>query len=258
MDLSAIDKYFSTRATVRAYSDVEVDSQLLTRLIELASHAPTTGNMQLYSVVVSRTKEEREAIAPAHFGQPQVTSGAGVVLTFCVDINRFYQWCRINRADVGFDNLQALMYGVLDCAMFAQQFNTLAEMHGLGCCYLGTTLFTAQQIADKLHLPARVIPLITLTVGYPAAAVEVSDRLPVASIIHEGTYSDYSDEAIRDIYAEKEARDDSRGFVAENGKENLAQVYAEVRYPRGMNEDFSTVLRDYLDRALYNAADEGK
>jgi nitroreductase len=258
MDLSVIDKYFSTRATVRAYSDKEVDSQLLKQLIELSSHAPTTGNMQLYSVVVSRTKEEREAIAPAHFGQPQVTSGAGVVLTFCVDINRFYQWCRVNKADVGFDNLQALMYGVLDCAMFAQQFNTIAEMHGLGCCYLGTTLFTAQQIADTLKLPSRVIPLITLTVGYPASEVEVSDRLPIESIIHEGKYVDYSDDAIRSIYAEKESRDDSRKFTAENNKENLAQVYAEVRYPRGMNEDFSVVLREYLDRVLYNVADGEK
>ena len=87
MDLTAIDTYFATRATVRAYTDKEIDRNLLINLIELASHAPTTGNMQLYSVIVSSTRQEREAISPAHFNQPQVTSGAGVVLTFCVDIN---------------------------------------------------------------------------------------------------------------------------------------------------------------------------
>ena len=257
MDLTAIDKYFATRATVRAYTDKEVEPVLLDRLVELASHAPTTGNMQLYSVVVSRTKEEREAIAPAHFGQPQVTSGAGVVLTFCVDINRFHHWCRINDTEAGFDNIQALMYGVLDCALFAQQFNTLAEMHGLGCCYLGTTLFNAPLIAETLHLPKRVIPLITLTVGYPAVRPEVSDRLPLSGILHEGVYSDYTDVEIRDIYAEKEARADSHEYMKENDKQTLAQVYAEVRYPRGMNEDFSTVLNEYLDRVLYNADSDG-
>ena len=33
-----------------------------------------------------------------------------------------------NDTEAGFDNMQALMYGVLDCSIFAQQFNTLAEM----------------------------------------------------------------------------------------------------------------------------------
>ncbi|WP_295730350.1 nitroreductase family protein [uncultured Muribaculum sp.] len=255
MDLDNIDKYFASRATVRSYTEREVEPSLLTRLIELASHAPTTGNMQLYSVVVTRSRADREALAPAHFGQPQVTSGAGVVLTFCVDINRFHHWCRINGTEAGFDNSQALMYGVLDCALFAQQFNTLAEMHGLGCCYLGTTLFTAPQIAETLHLPARVIPLVTLTVGYPAAPAEVSDRLPVEGIVHEGAYADYTDAAIRNLYASKEGRSDSAAFIKENNKETLAQVYAEVRYPRGMNEQFSKVLDDFLDSTLFNAGD---
>lgn len=251
MDLNAIDKYFATRATVRAYTDKEIDRELLMRLIELASHAPTTGNMQLYSVIVSHTKEQREALAPAHFNQPQVTSGAGAVLTFCVDINRFCKWCDIYDAEAGFDNLQALMYGVLDCSIFAQQFNTLAEMHGLGCCYLGTTLFNAPLIAEVLGLPDRVIPLVTLTVGYPAASLVISDRLPVKGIVHDGFYHEYSDNDIRELYAEKENLPENIGFVRENGKSTLAQVYAEVRYPRGMNEDFSASLNMYLDKALF-------
>lgn len=253
MDLTAIDKYFATRATVRAYTDKEIDRNLLINLIELASHAPTTGNMQLYSVIVSSTRQEREAISPAHFNQPQVTSGAGVVLTFCVDINRFCKWCSINDAEAGFDNMQALMYGVLDCSIFAQQFNTLAEMHGLGCCYLGTTLFNAPLISEVLGLPDRVIPLITLTVGYPAASPMISDRLPVKGIIHDGLYHDYSGDDIRELYAEKEALPENIGFVRENGKNTLAQVYAEVRYPRGMNEEFSAVLNNYLDKVLFKA-----
>lgn len=252
MDLLEIDKFFAHRATVRAYSDRQLEPKLLTRLLEMAAQAPTTGNMQLYSVVVSRTAAERQALAPAHFGQPQVTSGAGVVLTFCVDLNRYHHWCAINDADAGFDNLQALMYGVLDCAIFAQQFNTLAELHGLGCCYLGTTLFNAPQIAATLRLPRRVIPLITLTVGYPAAPVKPSDRLPIGAIIHKGQYADYGDAYIRAAYLDHEATPESKAFVEENGKQNLAQVFAEVRYPRQMNEQFSAVLSDFLDSNLFH------
>lgn len=259
MDQIEIQKFFATRATVRAYSDREVEPKMLRRLLSLAAQAPTTGNMQLYSVVVSRTDEERAALAPAHFGQPQVTSGAGVVLTFCVDLHRYHQWCSINGADAGVDNLQGLMYGVLDCALFAQQFNTLAEMHGMGCCYLGTTLFNAPQIAATLRLPRRVVPLVTLTVGYPAAPAKPSDRLPIGAIIHKnGAYATYGPAYLRAAYLDHENAPESKAFVAENGKQNLAQVYAEVRYPRAMNEQFSAVLRDFIDRNVYRADEEGE
>lgn len=244
-----ISSYFLDRATVRDYSDRPVDPELIDRMLQAAAHAPTTGNMQLYSVIVSASPAERAILAPLHFGQPMV-EGCQVVLTFCVDINRFVRWCELGRAEVDFDNLQALMYGVLDTALFAQQFNTIAELNGLGCCYLGTTLFNAPAIAEALKLPPRVVPLITLTVGYPAGEAPKSDRLPARAVIHHGVYRDFSDEDIRMLYAEKEALPDSIRFVKENNLDNLAQVYAQVRYSGSMNREFSAPLARFLARFL--------
>lgn len=119
-------------------------------------------------------------------------------------------------------------------------------MHGLGCCYLGTTTYTAPEIAKVLNLPKRVIPLVTLTVGYPEGDAPVSDRIPIEGIIHEEAYHDYTVEDIRDIYAEKEAREDSRKFIEENGKTTLAQVFTDVRYPRENNERFSKIYYDFI------------
>ena len=53
-------------------------------------------------------------------------------------------------------------------------------------------------------------------------------------------------EDIRDIYAEKEAREDSRKFIEENGKTTLAQVFTDVRYPRENNERFSKIYYDFI------------
>lgn len=245
-----IDRYFSTRRTVRRYTEQEVDDNLLTRLIEEATHAPNTGNMQLYSVIVTRSEEGKRALAPLHFNQPSAT-GCSVLLTFCIDINRFNRWCEINRADAGFNNMQMLMAAAIDTSLFAQQFNTLAEMHGLGCCYLGTTAYNAPQIAEVLHLPDGVVPLTTLTVGYPDGESPASDRLPVSGIIHDEHYHDYSDADINSLYAEKEALEESARFIAENGKDTLAQVYAEVRYPRATNTQFSESLNEYLDKTFF-------
>lgn len=48
------------------------------------------------------------------------------------------------------------------------------------------------------------------------------------------------------FYAEKEAREDSRRFVAENSKETLVQVFTDVRYPRANNETFSEKFLQFL------------
>ena len=243
-----INDYWTGRRTVRRYSEREVTDELLNRMLEEAAHAPTTGNMQLYSVIVTRGEEAKQALAPAHFNQPQVM-GCDVVLTFCADFNRFSRWCENRDAEPCYDNLQSLVAAVLDTAVFAQQFNTIAELNGIGCCMLGTTTYNADKIAEVLKLPKLVVPVITLTVGYPAEDPCDAGRLPVESFIHQGRYHDYASDDIDRFYAEKEARSDSRQFVVENGKTTLAQVFTDVRYPRSNNELFSEKFAQFLRQA---------
>lgn len=238
--------YFSTRRTIRKYdSSRQVSIGLIDKMLEDAARAANTGNMQTYSVIVSTDPEEIARLAPAHFNQPAIT-GAKAVLTFCIDFNRFNRWCRINGTEPGLNNLQGFTWGVIDTSLFAQQFVTIAEMNGLGTCYLGTTTYNAGQIAEELGLPADVVPVITVTVGYPAESPELQERLPISSIVHHGKYTNPSDDELREIYSEKEKLESSKQFVKENNKENLAQVFAEVRYPRAANEQFSRVYKEYL------------
>ena len=244
--------YFNNRTTIRNYSSQKIDNELLNDMLLAASHAPTTGGMQLYSVVITQDNEIKQRLMPCHFNQPMVAE-APVVLTFCADFNRFVKWCRQRNAEPGFDNLQSLMSAILDVTIFAQQFNTIAEMQGLGCCYIGTTTYNPQQIAQVLHLPQLVVPIVTLTVGYPDQSVPpvVTERLPLRGIVHHETYQDYSTGDIDEIYAEKESLPVNQQFVKENNKQTLAQVFTDVRYPKAVNEEFAKRLYDYLISAGY-------
>lgn len=239
--------YFKTRRTIRAYQDRSLDMDVIEDMLEASSHAPTCGNMQLYSVIVTTDNAGKTALAPAHFNQPSVTS-ASAVLTFCADFNRFVKWCRQRNADPGYDNFQSFVSAMLDTVIFAQQFCTIAEMRGFGTCYLGTTTWNAPMIADALGLPSMVIPVITVTLGYPAEDGVISDRIPASGYIHKERYHDYTPADIDRIYAPKEALPESRVFVEENHKDTLAQVFTDVRYPRQANEHFSKVFHDFLER----------
>ncbi len=80
-------KNLLTRRTIRKYADREVSETLLNRLFTEAARTQTMGNLQLYSVVVTRSAEMKEKLSPAHFNQPMVKE-APVVLTICADFNR--------------------------------------------------------------------------------------------------------------------------------------------------------------------------
>ena len=64
-----VNEYFKKRKTIRKYSQRQVETELLNQLIEAAAEAPTTGNMQLYSVVVTRDEEMKRQLAPHHYFQ---------------------------------------------------------------------------------------------------------------------------------------------------------------------------------------------
>ena len=212
-------------------------------MVEEAVHAPNTGNMQWYSVIVTTSEAGKKALAPAHFNQPTVESAAAVV-TFCIDLRRFEKWCRMNGATPGFENFQSFVAAIIDTSLVAQQFCTIAELNGLGTCYLGTTTYNAPMIAAALELPERVVPVTTLTVGYPTAAQGPTWRLPVEAVLHEERYEEPTEQEIAGWYAGLEA--ESQHFVDENGKESLAQVFTDVRYPRESAEYFSKVYADFL------------
>ena len=235
------------RRTIRKYKTDDVPAELLNQLLEESFRASTMGNMQLYSVVVTRDREMKEKLAPAHFNQPMVAK-APVVLTFCADFNRFSKWCRCRQAEPGYDNRISFLNAASDALLVTQNFCTLAEAHGLGICYLGTTIYNPDKIIDTLQLPELVMPVATITVGYPDECPSQPDRLPLAGIIHEETYKDYTPESIDEIYAYKESLEENHRFIEENGKETLAQVFTDVRYKKADNEYMSDVLERTLKK----------
>jgi nitroreductase len=229
---------FFTRRTIRKYDDREIGDELLEKILTAGTRTSTTGNMQVYSIIVTKDNEIKKQLAPAHFNQPMVTE-APVVLTICADFNRFNKWCRQREAEPGYDNFLSFMTGAIDALLVAQTICNAAEEEGLGICYLGTATYNADMIIDVLGLPAGVVPVATVTMGWPAEMPEQPDRLPLEAVVHQERYNDYTAEMINDIYRAKEAREDSLQFIAENNKKTLAQVFTDVRYKKTDNEFFS-------------------
>jgi len=234
------------RRSIRKYSGQEVSESVLNELFEIAVRASNTGNMQLYSVIVTRDQAAKERQAPLHFNQKMATE-APVVLTFCADANRFVKWAEQRKAEAGFDNLQTFLAATIDAMLFSQAFCDAAEAKGLGICYLGTTAYNADKFIAEFKLPRLVVPIVTVTVGYPAEPLpEQVERLPIEAVVHNETYTDYTPSSIDALYKAKEELEANQEYVKINNKETLAQVFTDIRYTRKNSEYFSEVFLQVL------------
>jgi len=231
--------------SIRKFKNQRIDNSVLESLIYSGSKASTTGNMQLYSVIISDTDEERERLIPLHFNQG-VAKSAPVLLTFVADFNRFSKWCTVNNASPGYGNFLSFFTAAIDALIFAQNVCVAAENYGLGICYLGTTTYNAKEIIQLLELPKLTFPVTTIAIGYPEESPDLTDRIPLEGIIHRGRYVDYSDLEIKELFAVKESLESSKKFVSENKKNTLAQVFTDVRYKKLDNEFFSGKMIEVL------------
>ena len=215
-------KNLLTRRSIRQYSEKEVSQELLNRLLTEASHTQTMGNLQLYSVVVTRDATMKQRLAPAHFNQPMVTQ-APVVLTICADFHRTTRWCEERQAQPGYDNFLSFQNAAIDALLYTQTLCNLMDEEGLGYCYLGTTVYQPQQIIDILQLPRLVMPFV-----------------------HSETYHDYTPSDIDTYYTYKENLAENRHFCEINHKATLAQIFTDIRYTRRDNEAMSAGLLEAL------------
>jgi nitroreductase len=233
--------------SIRNFRQDPVREELLEQLLDAGIRASTTGNMQWYSIIVTRDAEMRDKLVPLHFNQ-NVARTAPVILTFCADINRFNLWCNLNKAVPGYDNFISFFNAATDAILVAQNVCIAAENAGLGICYLGTAIYNAPEMVSLLKLPQHVVPVTAVALGWPAERPGLTDRLPLKAVVHNETYKDYTCENIKDLYAAKESLESSVRFVNENKKESLAQVFTDVRYKKADNDFFSAKYVELIKR----------
>jgi nitroreductase len=241
--------------SIRSYRPDSVPEAVLEECLDAGIRASSAGNMQTYSIIVTGDRALREELHRAHFEQDMVLE-APLVLTFCADFYRMRRWLSQNDAPDNFDNFMSFMVAAIDAVLVAQNVALAAEAHGLGICYMGTTLANCERIGRILRVPESVVPVTAFTLGYPDEDPPLRDRLPRDGLVHRETYEAYTNRRIAEIYHDRETKGWARymGFpelrrrIEESGVKNLAQVYTVVKYTRESHIDMSQRLLDFLAR----------
>ena len=252
--MSVIDQMHQHRS-IRTYKPDPVPETLLNELLAAGIRASSSGNMQTYSIIVTRDRGLREQLLVPHKQQRMVIE-APVLVTFCADLNRMRHWLRLNEAPDGFDSFLAFMVATIDAVLVSQNVALAAESKGLGICYMGSTFSNCTEIGRILKLPLGVVPVVGFSLGHPAENPPPRDRLPLTGLVHAETYQEYDDERILEVFKERNVKGWERymesprlrALIEDSGVANLAQVYSVVKYPRATYQKRSRKVLEYLEQ----------
>jgi nitroreductase len=243
--------------SVRQYQSRPIDAALIDTVLEQALHgSSSSGNLNLVSVIKTMDTERKAHLCELHFGQPMVQQ-APLVLTFCADSFRTREWLTQRDARAGFADFISWHVAAFDAIILAQTAALAFESHGLGICYMGTTLHSMRAIADFLEMPPNCLPVTSMVVGWPAEQVAQRDRLPPAAWIHDERYQRPTPADIDARFGERERRgwDRYRSMgpemvqrMAEHGITSLAQFYtSKIKYDPDKFATDSVELRALLE-----------
>ncbi len=141
------------RRSIRRYKEKDVPVSLVGEILELAKHAPSSGNLQNWKFVIVTDLEKREKLAEAALEQYWMLE-APVHIVVCNDFEKVKEhYGKMGR-----------MYSIQNCANIAYAIMLLAAEKGLGSCWIGA--FDPDAVQRELDIPEHMDPEIIITLGY--------------------------------------------------------------------------------------------
>lgn len=176
--------------SVRAFLPDTIADGVLEAIVAAASSAPTSSNIQAWSVIAV-TDPARKARLAALAGDQKHIVTAPLLLVWVADLSRHVQLA-VSRGAVleGVDYTETLLLASLDTGLAAQNALVAAESLGLGTVYVGALRNQPAKVAAELGLPPHSYAVVGLVVGHPDPAVQtaVKPRLPQSVVLHREIY----------------------------------------------------------------------
>ncbi|NIA69301.1 NADPH-dependent oxidoreductase [Pelagibius litoralis] len=222
----------AARGSVRHFRSAPVAPALLRLLSALALSSPTKSDLQQRDIVLITEPALRQRIN-ALIGDQPWTGEAPALLVFCGNNRRQRQVHALRGRPFVNDHLDAFFNAAVDGGIALSAFVMAAEALGLGCCPISAIRNEAQAVSDLLDLPEHVFPVAGLAVGWPAAAPEISPRLPLSVTLHENRFSEEGiEKAIADYdplrrYATQRFVEDYGEDTAYGWSEDKARQYSK-------------------------------
>ena len=178
------------RRSLRVFSDKEIPEIDREAILSSALEAPSAGNMTLYTIIDVKDQALKDRLAITCDNQPFIAN-APMVLVFCADYYRWHHAFEKNCEYVRTPDKGDFHLACADAFIAAQNCVVAAESLSLGSCYIGDITENFEIHRELLGLPAYVVPVCMLVIGYPKEGQEQRKkpkRFQLEDIVFENKY----------------------------------------------------------------------
>ncbi len=192
----------TSHACVREFEERDVSLEAIKAIVTAAQSAPTSSNLQSYSIIVIKDSAKRKELAKL-CGNQEFISEAPVFLVFAPDLYRHQHVAHRSGQTYHANSLEMFLVAVTDAALAMENALVAAESLGLGVVPVGGVRNEPEEVARLLELPEGVFALVGLAIGYPRENPEVKYRLKQEVVVHHERYSTTNLDLALDDYEEK-------------------------------------------------------
>lgn len=176
------------RVSVRAYRNEPVDQALVDTVLRAAFRAPTSSNIQAYSVVQVHDAGARKELAAAAGNQQHIIA-CPVYLTFCADLTRMEEAFTRNGHDISDNNLELGLVSTIDASLVGMSAYLAADSVGLKGVMIGGMRNDPERVARILGLPNRVYCVFGLCLGYADSVPAQKPRMNFDALVHHDRFN---------------------------------------------------------------------
>ncbi|MFC6989268.1 nitroreductase family protein [Haloplanus sp. GCM10025708] len=202
------DDVIETRRSVHQYADDDIDDDVLRELLEQATFAPSSYNLQPWEFLVLRDEESKRRLREVAHGQEHVTDAAAVVVVLGnLDPSAHAERIARDKFEKGYlpdedavesqlETIERRAEGPREARRrWTRQSSTLAAMtlmhaawnREIASCPMGG--FDAEDLREAFDVSEEYEPVMLVTLGYPAEDAPDLERprklrRPVEEVVH--------------------------------------------------------------------------
>lgn len=162
-----------TRTSVRDYEAREVEDEKVEAILKAAMAAPSAVNKQPWQFIVIKDRKTLKAISE-NFQSMKMAEKAALAIVVCGDLKAALEG-------------EGADYWIQDASAATE--NLLLAAHGLGLGAVWCGVYPVKErvglLREMLEIPADVVPLNVVPIGYPAESPEPKDKWDSEKIHYE-------------------------------------------------------------------------
>ena len=171
------------RRSIRKYNDTPVTDDQVDAILKAAFRAPTSSNIQSYTVITIRNPETKQRLAVPTGNQKHIID-CPVFLAFCADLTRLEHVLKERNHTLGNNNLEIGLVSSIDASLVGMSAYLAAESLGIKGVMIGAVRNDAVKIAEILELPKFVFCVFGMCLGYPAEMPQQKPRMKQDFVVH--------------------------------------------------------------------------